>query len=129
MRSYPTGLLGESFGSSFSSPKQQPSPQLNSPLAHSGSQADIEKLSQQLASAHAKLASWEQAWSQARQACEAWKKEAEDSEIRAKKVEQERLELAIELEKVTFQKFIIVVLNSGGLLITGPLGKYKFVEL
>lgn len=99
MRSYPCGLLSDPFGPPIPSPKQQPSPQLTSPLALSGSQADIDKLSQELSAAHVKLASWEQAWTKARQACEAWKKEANQAESRARKAEQERLELSLKLEK------------------------------
>ena len=100
MRTYPTGMLGEPFGPPLPSPKQLPSPQLTSPLALSGSQADIEKLSQQLSAAHVRLASWDEAWSKARQACEAWKKEADEAESRARKAEQERLEMSLKLEKV-----------------------------
>lgn len=100
MRSYPAGMLGEPFGPPLTSPKQLSSPQLTSPLALSGSQADIDKLSQDLSAAHVKLASWEQAWTKARQACEAWKKEAEVAENRARKAERERLELSLSLEKV-----------------------------
>ncbi|CAB3991495.1 E3 ubiquitin- ligase UNKL isoform X1 [Paramuricea clavata] len=99
MRSYPSGLLSDPFGPPIPSPKQQPSPQLTSPLALSGSQADIDKLSQELSAAHVKLASWEQAWTKARQACEAWKKEADQAEGRARKAEQERLELSLKLEQ------------------------------
>ena len=94
-------MLGEPFGPPLSSPKQLPSPQLTSPLALSGTHADIDKLSQELSAAHVKLASWEQAWSKARQACEAWKKEADDAEGRARKAEQERLEMSLKLEKVS----------------------------
>jgi chromosome segregation ATPase len=100
MRNYPGGLLSEPFGPPLPSPKQLPSPQLTSPLALSGSQSDIDKLSQELSAAHVKLASWEQAWTKARQACEAWKKEADEAQNRARKAEQERLELALKLEKV-----------------------------
>ena len=101
MRNYPSGLLGEPFGPPLPSPKQLPSPQLTSPLALSGGQADIDKLSQELSAAHGKLLSWEQAWTKAKQACEAWKKEADEAQSRARKVEQERLELSLKLEKVS----------------------------
>ena len=102
MRTYPGSILCDPFGPPLPSPKQHPSPQLTSPLALSGSQADIDKLSQELSAAHVKLASWEQGWTKARQACEAWKKEADDAENRARKAEQERLELALKLEKVSW---------------------------
>lgn len=100
MRTYTGGLLGEPFGHPLPSPKQLTSPQLTSPLSLSGSQADIDKLSQELSAAHVKLASWEQAWAKAKLACEAWKKEADVAENRARKAEQERLELSLKLEKV-----------------------------
>lgn len=100
MRSFPSGILGESFGGPLQSPKQHPSPQLTSPLALTGSQSDIDKLSQELSAAHVKLASWEQAWSKAKQACDAWKKEADEAGDRARKAEQERLEVVLKMEEV-----------------------------
>ena len=50
--------------------------------------------------AKTKLASWEESWVQAKQACDAWKKEAEESIKKAKQAEKDKLEAVIKKEEV-----------------------------
>lgn len=82
------------------SPKSLGSPQLSSPLGLSNSSSEIQRLSEDLMAAKTKLASWEESWAQAKQACDAWKKEAEESAKKAKEAEQEKLEAIMKREEV-----------------------------
>lgn len=50
--------------------------------------------------ARTKLASWEDCWVQAKQACEAWKKEAEVSIQKAKTLHNDKLEALLKLTEV-----------------------------
>lgn len=50
--------------------------------------------------AKTKLASWEESWAQAKQACDAWKKEAEESAKKAKEAEQDKLEAIMKKDEV-----------------------------
>ena len=78
------------------SPNQLGSPQLTSPLGN-----DLQRMNEELMNARSKLASWEESWTQAKQACDAWKKEAEASAERAKQAEQEKEEAAAKREEVS----------------------------
>lgn len=85
------------------SPKSIGSPQLSSPLGLSNSSSEIQRLNEDLMAAKTKLASWEESWAQAKQACDAWKKEAEESAIKAKEAEQEKVEAIMKKEEVQSQ--------------------------
>lgn len=82
------------------SPKSLGSPQLSSPLGLSNSSSEIQRLSEDLMAAKTKLASWEESWAQAKQACDAWKKEAEESAKKAKEAEQDKLEAIMKKDQV-----------------------------
>lgn len=84
------------------SPKSLGSPQMASPLGLSNSANEIQRLSEDLMAAKNKLASWEDSWAQAKQACDAWKKEAEESAKKAKEAEQNKLEAIMKMEEVIF---------------------------
>lgn len=73
-----------------------------SPLGLSNSANEIQRLSEDLMAAKSKLASWEESWAQAKQACDAWKKEAEESAKKAKEAEQNKLEAIMKMEEVIF---------------------------
>lgn len=65
-----------------------------------GGTAEVHRLNEELMSARAKLASWEECWLQAKQACEAWKKEAEESMKKAKESHNDKLEALSKLSEV-----------------------------
>lgn len=71
-----------------------------SPLGLSNSSSEIQRLTEDLMAAKTKLASWEESWAQAKQACDAWKKEAEESAKKAKEAEQDKLEAIMKKEEV-----------------------------
>ena len=81
------------------SPKQLGSPQLTSPLGL-GNTGEVQRLSEELMAARSKLASWEESWTQAKQACDAWKKEAEASAEKAKRAGQEKEDALIKKDEV-----------------------------
>lgn len=83
------------------SPKSLGSPQMASPLGLSNSSSEIQRLTEDLMTAKTKLASWEESWAQAKQACDAWKKEAEESAKKAKEAEHDKLEAVMKKEEVT----------------------------
>lgn len=85
------------------SPKSIGSPQLSSPLGLSNSSSEIQRLSEDLMAAKTKLASWEESWAQAKQACDAWKKEAEESAKKAKEAEQGKVEAIMKKEEIESQ--------------------------
>lgn len=60
----------------------------------------MQRLNDELTSARNKLASWEDYWIQAKQACDAWKKEAESSTKKAKSSHDEKLEALLKLSEV-----------------------------
>ncbi|KAJ9578701.1 hypothetical protein L9F63_005063, partial [Diploptera punctata] len=61
-----------------------------SPSLGTNSEFSMQRLCEELASSRSKLASWDERISQARTACEAWKREADDSSRKAKIAEQQR---------------------------------------
>lgn len=73
-----------------------------SPLGLSNSANEIQRLSEDLMAAKNKLASWEESWAQAKQACDAWKKEAEESAKKAKEAEQNKLDAIRKMDEVIF---------------------------
>ena len=83
------------------SPKSLGSPQLVSPLGLGNSSSEIQRLNEEVLAAKTKLASWEDSWAQAKQACDAWKKEAEESAKKAKQADQDKLEAIIKKEEVS----------------------------
>ncbi|XP_045211700.1 RING finger protein unkempt homolog isoform X1 [Mercenaria mercenaria] len=58
---------------------------------NSSQNSDIHKLQSDVSAYKTKLEHWEQAYNQAKAACEAWKKEAEDSSRKAKTAEDEKM--------------------------------------
>ena len=48
----------------------------------------------------AKLITWEESWNQAKQACEAWKREAADASEKAKASDRERIQALFKLGEV-----------------------------
>ena len=82
-------------GVSVQSPKQQ----MTSPLGLS-SGSDAQRLSEEVISLRSKLTSYEETWNQAKQACEAWKREANEQSENAKTLDRERMQLQIKLADV-----------------------------
>ncbi|KAK3709663.1 hypothetical protein QZH41_010988 [Actinostola sp. cb2023] len=88
----------EPLSTQLHSPKQLGSPQLPSPLDISAcASGEVHRLNEELISARTKLASWEDCWVQAKQACDAWKKEAEQSITKAKNSHHDKLEALLKL--------------------------------
>ncbi|XP_074649175.1 putative E3 ubiquitin-protein ligase UNKL [Tubulanus polymorphus] len=91
------------------SPRTQSSSSQSPLMMNSGSpfgnnpSSEIQRLRDELASNKAKLVSWEDGINQARSACEAWKKEAEDSHKKAKLAEEDRLQLIRQREEALSQ--------------------------
>ncbi|KAK2564200.1 RING finger protein unkempt-like protein [Acropora cervicornis] len=90
------------------SPKSLGSPQMASPLGLGNNSTEIQRLSEELMAAKTKLASWEESWVQAKQACDAWKKEAEESIKKAKQAEKDKLEAVIKKEEVMYRRVALV---------------------
>ncbi|KAK3089557.1 hypothetical protein FSP39_004595 [Pinctada imbricata] len=68
------------------------SPLYSSNLSNSSQSGDFQRLKDELIHGKARLEHWEQAYMQAKCACEAWKKEAEESVRKAKTAEEEKLQ-------------------------------------
>ena len=77
-----------------------PTPQLTSPLGLSSS-SDLHRLSDENMSLRNKLASWEESWNQAKQACDAWKREANEQFEKAKQIDREKTQALIKLGEVS----------------------------
>jgi len=96
----------------MSSPKFQ-SPSLTSPLAFGGasgggnlsgnssSSMDVQRLTDEVLMLRNKLASWEESWNQAKMACEAWKREANEQVEKAKAADRDRIQYAMKLGEVS----------------------------
>ena len=48
-----------------------------------------------------KVASWEESWNQAKQACDAWKREANEHFEKAKQIDREKTQALIKLGEVS----------------------------
>lgn len=86
-----------------SSTQLQSSKQLGSPLSSPlglTAASEVQRLNEELLSAKTKLASWEDSWAQAKRACDAWRKEAEDSAEKARIAEQEKLQEVLKKDEV-----------------------------
>ena len=66
--------------------------------------AEVQTLREELVLAKTKLSNWEQSWRQARSACEAWRKEAEDAKYHVQTVEQEKHKVIAKLQLVSLLK-------------------------
>ena len=68
-----------------------------------GSSPDVElqMLKEELALARSKLSNWEQAWRQARSACDAWRREAEEAKYHMQTMEQEKQNLLAKFQLVS----------------------------
>lgn len=64
-------------------------------------ESEFLNLREELTQARAKLASWEENWRQAKQVCDAWKRETEDANNRAALACQERDQLRRDQEQVS----------------------------
>lgn len=93
----------------MSSPKFQ-SPSLTSPLAFGGTgnlsansstSMDVQRLTDEVLTLRSKLASWEESWNQAKMACEAWKREANEQVEKAKAADRDRIQYCIKLQEVS----------------------------
>ncbi|ROT76606.1 putative E3 ubiquitin-protein ligase UNKL isoform X4 [Penaeus vannamei] len=78
----------------------------------SSSSSEIQRLREELATNRAKLASWEEGIAQARTACEAWRREADDANRKFKLSEQTKEEFAV---KIAAQQKEMEELKTGGL--------------
>ncbi|CAH1794687.1 unnamed protein product, partial [Owenia fusiformis] len=70
---------------------------------HNNTNSEIMRLREELIANKAKLASWEEGIAQARSACEAWKKEAEEATRKVKMIEEEHIIAIKQKEEVTNQ--------------------------
>lgn len=61
---------------------------------------EVQALKDELAYTKAKLSTWEQSLKQARSACEAWKREAEECKARAQTAEQAHSAILAEKQQV-----------------------------
>lgn len=78
-------------------------------------QRELAKKSEELLAHHQKLAAWEEGLKQARQACEAWKRDAEYHRRIAEQAEAEKAKAFYERDQVLFCLNILlrsVLLNS-----------------
>jgi len=78
------------------------SPSLTSPLALGslGNNHDLHRLSDENLMLRSKLTSWEESWNQAKQACEAWKREVAEHNDKAKASDRERMQALIKLGEI-----------------------------
>ncbi|KAL3876957.1 hypothetical protein ACJMK2_034733 [Sinanodonta woodiana] len=90
-------FAGSPFGETNSNSPRSNTGGQHSPLSlqHSNSSSEVQRLREEMMTTKAKLEHWEQAYSQAKCACEAWKKEAEESVRKAKFAEEERNQSAL----------------------------------
>ena len=72
---------------------------MTSPLGLT-SGSDTQRLSEEVIALRSKLSSFEESWNQAKQACEAWKREATEQSERSKTLDRERLMLQIKFGEV-----------------------------
>ncbi|XP_076039960.1 RING finger protein unk isoform X2 [Oratosquilla oratoria] len=79
------------------SSNQMSNPLSQSPLVSSFNGSEMQRLREELVTNRAKLASWEEGIAQARTACEAWKREAEEASRKAKLAEQAKDEALAKL--------------------------------
>lgn len=89
------------------------SPALTSPLAlgnFGNNNSDVQRLSEEVMSLRTKLVSWEDSWNQAKQACEAWRREAAEKDEKAKMADRERIHSLIKIGEV--RKFCCVFLGK-----------------
>ncbi|XP_072028240.1 LOW QUALITY PROTEIN: putative E3 ubiquitin-protein ligase UNKL [Amphiura filiformis] len=70
------------------SPLLQGSTNLN-PVG-TGSEGDSQRLQEEITNLRSKLHSWEESWNQAKQACDAWKKEATEAGEKSKQAEKDK---------------------------------------
>ncbi|XP_032221082.2 RING finger protein unkempt homolog [Nematostella vectensis] len=90
VRSSLHGSIFDPLTTQLQSPKSLNSPQLHSPLDLTTA-GEVHRMGEELMAARSKLASWEDSWVQAKQACDAWKKEAEESIEKAKSSQADTL--------------------------------------
>ncbi|KAK3583597.1 hypothetical protein CHS0354_039418 [Potamilus streckersoni] len=86
-------FAGSPFGETNSMSPRSSTGGQHSPLnlhSNSSSVSEVQRLREEVMTTKARLEHWEQAYSQAKCACEAWKKEAEESVRKAKFAEEER---------------------------------------
>lgn len=93
-KSTPLGLMEMMQSPKFNSPN------LTSPLALGslGKQGvDIQRLTDEIISLRTKLATWEDSWNQAKQACNAWQQEVSNHAEKAKQADRDRVQALIKL--------------------------------
>ncbi|RUS82073.1 hypothetical protein EGW08_010150 [Elysia chlorotica] len=72
------------------------SPMLTGSFSGTASNGDIAKLREELMVAKSKMAEWEGVYNQAKCACDAWKKEAEDANKKAKVADDEKQQMLVQ---------------------------------
>ena len=80
------------------------SPLVNSPsaLGNLSGSSDINRLNDENMMLRSKLLNWEESWNQAKQACEAWKREAAEANEKAKAADRERIQALFKLGEVGY---------------------------
>ncbi|XP_071964395.1 putative E3 ubiquitin-protein ligase UNKL isoform X2 [Antedon mediterranea] len=81
----------DNIGTSCSPSRGPQSPLLTTMATTSLSNVEVQRLQEEVIILQKKLQSWEESWNQAKQACDAWKKEASDSNEKAKVADVEKL--------------------------------------
>ncbi|XP_066291242.1 putative E3 ubiquitin-protein ligase UNKL isoform X2 [Branchiostoma lanceolatum] len=69
--------------------------------------SEVQRLQDELNACRTKLQSWEESWQQAKQACDAWKKEASEYAEKAKAAEKEKLQAIVERDEVRNQAEVL----------------------
>ncbi|KAI8508275.1 hypothetical protein Bbelb_145150 [Branchiostoma belcheri] len=75
--------------------------------------SEVQRLQDELNACRTKLQSWEESWQQAKQACDAWKKEASEYAEKAKAAEKEKLQAIVERDELSdMEKLPLTTLRS-----------------
>ncbi|XP_035827771.1 RING finger protein unkempt homolog isoform X2 [Aplysia californica] len=90
------------------------SPMLSGSFSGHVQNGEVQKLRDELMMARSKMAEWEGVYTQAKSACEAWKKEAEDANKKAKSAEEERMVALKHKDEVMSQNQRLQQMMSGG---------------
>uniref|UniRef100_A0A2C9JG51 C3H1-type domain-containing protein n=1 Tax=Biomphalaria glabrata TaxID=6526 RepID=A0A2C9JG51_BIOGL len=92
------------------------SPMLSGSFSTHLQNGEVHKLREELMMAKSKMAEWEGVYTQAKCACDAWKKEAEDANRKAKLAEEERQQAVKQKDDITSQLHRVqqVIAMTGG---------------
>ncbi|XP_025090223.1 RING finger protein unkempt homolog [Pomacea canaliculata] len=95
---------------------------------NNGSSSEIQRLRDDLIATRNKLSEWEGVYTQAKCACEAWRKEAEESLKRAKHAEEERLQ-AVKQRDEALSQLQRIRQEKGPIFLHGLQGKQELEAL